>query len=63
MLGGEDPADMGVEEALVAGRVDVVFGVGMQVMVAVLGGPPEHALLRRALGEQARTNWKARLVV
>ena len=36
---------------VVARRVDVLLGVGVQVVLAVLGRPPEHALLRRALGE------------
>src|SRR5262245_41200001 len=50
----EDPADMAVPEALVARRVNVALGVGKQVMMAVLGGPPQHALLRRALRQQGK---------
>src|SRR4029434_6986514 len=48
----EDPADMAVPEALVSRRMNVALGVGMQVMVAVLGGPPQHALLGGALRQQ-----------
>ena len=32
--------------------MDVVLGVGMQMMVAVLGRPPQHALLHGALREE-----------
>jgi hypothetical protein len=32
--------------------VDVVAGVGEEVVVAVLGGPPQHALLGRGLGQE-----------
>ena len=42
---------MGVDEAVAGGRVDVLLGVGVQMVPAVLGGPPEHAALGRALGE------------
>src|SRR5215204_2143055 len=52
MLTRENPAYVGIEESLVAWRVDIVLGVRMQVMMAVLGGPPENAFLRRALGEK-----------
>src|SRR5262245_32145903 len=48
----KDPADMAVPEALVARRMNVALGVGKQVMMAVLGGPPQHALLRGALRQQ-----------
>ena len=62
VLACEDPADMRVEEAGVPGRMDVVLGIGVQVVVAVLGSPPQHALLGRGLGEEARMNWNTRLV-
>src|SRR3954453_13213274 len=58
MLAGENPAQVGVEEALVAGRVDIVLGVGVPVMVAVLGGPPQDALLGRALSQQGKDELK-----
>src|SRR5437867_3536989 len=48
----EDPADVAVPEALVAWRMDVMLGVGMQVMMAVLGRPPQYALLGGALRQQ-----------
>src|SRR5262245_25208401 len=50
----KDPADMAVPEALVARRMNVALGVGKQVMMAVLGGPPQHALLRGALRQQGK---------
>src|SRR5215510_7616435 len=43
---------MAIPEALVARRVDVALGVGVQVVMTVLGGPPQHALLGRALRQQ-----------
>ena len=46
---GEDPADMGIEKALVARGVDVRIRIGKQVVMAVLGRPPQHALLRGGL--------------
>src|SRR5262249_60841699 len=49
MTAREDPAHVAVEEALMARRVHVDLGVRVEVMVSVLGGPPQHALLRRAL--------------
>ncbi len=50
--GREDPADVAVQEALVARRMDVAPGVGMEVVVAVLRSPPQHALLGAALGDE-----------
>ena len=49
----EDPAHMAVDKAGVARRMDVVLGIGMEVMVAVLGRPPQHALLQRALAHES----------
>ena len=50
----EDPAHVAVEKTGVARRVHVVFGVGMQMMVAMLGRPPQHALLQRALARDGK---------
>jgi hypothetical protein len=36
----------------------VVLGVGMQVMVAMLGGPPQHALLHAALRHEGQDELK-----
>src|SRR5215468_601985 len=47
--GGEDPPDMAVQETLVTGRMDVLYSVGMQMMVPVLCGPPQHTALRGTL--------------
>ena len=49
MLAGEDPPQVTVEKAPVARRVHVVLGVGVQMVMPVLGRPPQHALLGRAL--------------
>ena len=54
----EDPADMTVEKALVARRVDVALGVGMQVMVPVFSSPPQHAFLRAALRQKCKNELK-----
>ena len=51
LAAGEDPADMAVDEARLARRMDVEFGVGMEVVVAMVGRPPQDALLRRRLRE------------
>ena len=48
----EDPPDMSIEEAFVTGRVHIVLGVRVKVVMTVLGRPPEHALLCRRLGAE-----------
>src|SRR5205085_3908671 len=40
----EEPPDVAPPESL-RGRVDVAVGVGVAVVVAVVGGPPQRALL------------------
>ena len=52
LAAGEDPADMTVDKSGVAGRMNVEFGVGMEVVVAMVGRPPQDALLRRRLRER-----------
>ena len=47
----EDPAEMAVDETLAARRMHIVFGVGMQVVMAMLGSPPQHTLLAAGLGK------------
>jgi len=49
VAGGQDPPDVRVPEAAVLGRVRVLGGVGVLVVEAVMGRPPEHPLLSRAL--------------
>ncbi len=49
MLAREDPPHMAIDKSLVAGRMHVGLGVRVQVMMPMLGGPPQHALLRRRL--------------
>ena len=44
-----DPADVRVPEPAQPRRVDVLRGVRILVVPAVVAGPPEHALLRGAL--------------
>ncbi len=48
----ENPADVGVEDAALAGRMQVVGGVGIEVVMPVLGRPPQDALLPCALGQR-----------
>jgi hypothetical protein len=48
----EDPAHVGEPEAPLTRRVDVELGVGVAVVLAVLGGPPQRSLLGRALGDE-----------
>ena len=43
---------MAVHEAFVPGRMDVACGVGMEVMMPVLGGPPQNTTLGAALGKK-----------
>ena len=49
VLAGKNPAEMTVDEALMSWRVDVGLRIRMQVMMAMLGCPPQHAFLGRAL--------------
>ena len=58
MLASENPADMAVDEALMARRMHVVFGVRMQMVVPMFGGPPQHALLGGALREKREDELK-----
>src|SRR3569832_2280636 len=58
VLAIEDPADMAVQEAALTRRMHVQLGVGMQMMVAMLGGPPQHALLGSALRKAGQNELK-----
>jgi len=49
---GRDPADMGPEEAVDVGRMGVLRIVGVEVMVAMMVGPPERAALDGRRGPQ-----------
>ena len=49
---GKHPADVRPVKALELGGMQVLVGVGMLVMMAVMGRPPERALLRRAAAEE-----------
>src|SRR5262249_12134297 len=42
----DDPAHVGPEEAEQCGRVQVVFLVGIAVVMAMMSSPPKNALLR-----------------
>src|SRR5581483_6355825 len=53
MLAGENPAKMAVDEARMPRRVRVILGIGVEVMVAMFRRPPNHALLRAALGKKS----------
>jgi len=52
LAAGEDPADMAVDKAHLPRRVNVEFRIGMEVVVAMVGGPPQDALLRGRLRER-----------
>ncbi|MGY4327142.1 hypothetical protein ACVWWG_001559 [Bradyrhizobium sp. LB7.2] len=54
----KNPAEMTVEKAPVTRRMHVVFGVGMEMMVSMLGRPPQNAFLRGALGEPGQDELK-----
>ena len=49
-----DAARMAVQEAALTRRMHVQLGVGMQMMVAMLGRPPQHALLGRGLAGEGQ---------
>ena len=49
-----------VDEAVAGGRVDVLLGVRMHVVPAVLGRPPEHAALGRAVRGYPTRDQRAR---
>ncbi len=48
----QNPADVRPREAAQRRRMQVFVGVRILVMVPVMGGPPQHALLRRTGGHQ-----------
>ena len=52
LAAGEDPADMAVEESRLPRRVNVELRIGMEMVVAMVGRPPQHALLRGRLCER-----------
>ena len=49
LAAGEDPADVTVDKAGMARRMNVEFGVRMEVVVAMVRRPPQDAFLRRRL--------------
>jgi len=53
---GKDPADVRPVEAFELGRVDVQFRIRMLVVMAMMGGPPECALLGRGAAEKREEN-------
>ncbi len=52
MLSIEHPADMTVEKAVALRRMHVLIRIGISVVLAMLSRPPQHALLRTALGQE-----------
>ena len=54
VLGAHDPADVGVEQALHGGRVDVLRLVGILVVMPVMGRPPQRAHLGRRAAEKGQ---------
>ena len=51
VLVGDEPADMRPEKAKQRGGVEIVFGVRIAVVMAVMRGPPEDALLAGGHGQ------------
>jgi len=58
VLSSENPPDVTVDEAFVTGRMDVLFSIGMQMVMPVFGSPPEDALLRTGLREKCQDELK-----
>jgi hypothetical protein len=54
----ENPTHMAIQKSMPPRRMDILLSVRMQVVVAVLGGPPENALLGAALSEESQTELK-----
>src|SRR6476469_2787736 len=54
----KNPAEMTVEEASMTRRMHVVFGIGMQMMMSMLGRPPQNAFLRGALRKPGQDELK-----
>ena len=52
VLSMEDPADMTVDEAPVPGRMHILFGIRMQMVMSMLRSPPKDAFLGAALGKE-----------
>ena len=48
----ENPTDMTVDDPLMAGRMHILGRIGMQMMLAMLGRPPQDALLGARLGKE-----------
>src|SRR6185437_7477943 len=49
LAAGENPAEVTVDETEAARRMNVELRIGMEVVVAMVGRPPQNALLRRRL--------------
>ena len=43
---GQDPAHMRLKKAAQRGRMQILVRIRMAMMMAVIGGPPKHTLLR-----------------
>ena len=59
----EDPADVGLPEAVGDGRVQVFRGVRGAVVVPALRRPPDRPRCEALHPSQAKTNWNVRLVL
>ena len=58
MLARENPSQMAVNEAVTSRRMDILQRIGLQVMLAMLGGPPQNAFLRARLGKEGECELK-----
>lgn len=55
---GEDPTNVGMPEAIDDGRMDVFFGVGMEMVMAVMARPPDRPFLQGGTAEQGQDELK-----
>jgi hypothetical protein len=58
LAAGEDPADVTINKAEVARRMNVELRIGMEMVVAMVRRPPQHALLRRRLRNECENELK-----
>jgi hypothetical protein len=54
VLAGKNPPNMAIHETHVPGRMHILAGVGVQMVMPVLGSPPQNAFLGATLGEERR---------
>jgi hypothetical protein len=55
MLAMENPADVAVNEALLAWRMHVFLRIGVKMVMSMFRSPPKYAFLGTALGEERKS--------